>query len=559
MDDQHREIDEWDLDHGVPEPFPIDGVKPLGYDRGPVFFYYSASLNQVVALNPAQHTRANLEGMASGPKYWENFDAFMSKQGFSWAQLSGWLMAQCREAGVYDPARIRGRGAWLEGDQPILHVGDALIVNGERRSLQYPGSRFIYEATVSLLPDIMPPAATIDAHWLVKVCRLLRWEIPAHGTLLAGWIALAPISGALRWRPSVWLTGGSGAGKSWVMDKIVTAVLGQIAVAAASTTTEPGLRQKLQSDARPIIFDEAEAESGRDAERLQSILNLVRVSASENSPDILKGTVGQSAAKSFRIRSMFLFQSINVSLSKRADESRITVLSLRDQSNARDIGFDDLDATVRERITPDFASALISRSVSLIPVIRANAETFATAIASHLGNRRLGDQLGALLAGAYSLHSTGLISAPDALAYVRREEWADQAPDTDEKDEFRLLRFLMASKLRIGASEMPVSRLLEAVQALEQAEGLPTPEVADRALREAGIKYAPRENRHGVYVSNNHPSLKAMLRGTDWHSAWSRSLARIPGSVGGRDIMQRFGLGHQSRAVWIAMGVIDPP
>jgi putative DNA primase/helicase len=554
------EIIEWPYSDEPPELALPDRerVIPLGYEQGPVYYYYSTSLRGVAALKPAEHTRGALSGLASAPRYWESFEQFQSKQGLSWGQLADWLMTQCREKGIYDPGRVRGRGAWLEGDQPILHVGDALVIDGKHAPLVYPGSRYIYQASITLLPEILAPASTKEAHWLVKVCRLLRWEIPAHGTLLAGWIAIAPISGALRWRPSVWLTGSSGAGKSYVMDKVVSACLGKIAIAVAGQTTEAGLRHALQSDARPVIFDEAEAEDQQAAIRMQAILALVRVSASENSPDIAKGQIGQSQAKLFRIRSAFLFQSINVSLAKRADESRITVLSLRDHSTQADIGFDDLDTTIRERITPEFGAALISRSVSLIPVIRANAETFARAIASTLGSRRLGDQIGTLLAGAYSLHSAGVISYPDAVTYVQREQWAAESVDAAEKDECRLLRYLMAAKLRLGTSEMPVSRLVEAAQATDRVDGLPDPETAARALREAGIKYGHHENLPGLFVSTNHPSLKNLLRGTDWAASWSRALGRLPGTVSGANIAQRFGLGHQSRAVWVPMSTIDP-
>ena len=291
---------------------------------------------------------------------------------------------------------------------------------------------------------------------------------------------------------------------------------------------------------------------------MQSVLNLVRVSASENAPDILKGQINQSRAKIFRIRSAFLFQSINVALSKRADESRVTVLSLRDHSVAGDTDFKDLDVTVRERITPEFGAALISRSVKLIPVIRANAETFAQAIADRLQSRRVGDQLGTLLAGAYSLHSSALISAADAAAYVAREEWAEQAPDADEKDEYRLLRYLMAARLRIGTTDMPISRLVEAAQALQQADGLPSPETAQRTLSEAGIKYAAHENVMGLHFSTNHPALRRLLAGQPWENSWSRALNRIPGSVGGKMTTQRFALGHLGRSVWLPMSVVDP-
>jgi putative DNA primase/helicase len=532
-------------------------VTALGFDQQ-LFYYYSTSTRQITSLSPAQHTKAHLCGLASAVRYWENFQQFQSKNGFSWGGLADMLMTQCRDVGIFNPSRSRGRGAWIEGDVPLLHVGDALIVDGKRAPLVYPGSKHIYEAAAPLINAIAPALPTADAHWLIKVCKMLRWDKPASGTLLAGWLAVAPICGALRWRPSVWLTGSSGSGKSWIMDHVVTAVLGEIALAVASVTSEAGIRHKLQRDALPVVFDEAESEGQADQARMQAVFNLVRVSSSENSPNILKGQQNQSRAKDFRIRSAFLFQSINVGLAKKADENRVSVLSLRDYSNGNDVPFIDLELTVRERLTPEFSAGLISRSVSLIPVIRANAEIFARAISDGLGSRRLGDQLGTLLAGAYSLHSSGLVTPAQAAVYVAREDWNEQSSAEDDKDEFRLLRQILATKIRLGSTEMPVSRLVEAARATEQLEGMPHADTAARAISEHGVKLGYRDNLAGVYFSTNHPALKQILNGTDWAASWSRSLARLPAAVSGRDVLTRFALGHVSKAVWVPMATIDP-
>ena len=553
------------VNHGPPndgepeedEPRGI-GVIPLGYIKD-TFYYFSQSKRVVTELRPAEHTRANLSGMASAAKYWEvEFQQFWSKQGFSWVQLADYLMELCRQRGQFDPHFIRGRGAWMEGKTPVLHIGDALIVNGRRRSLQYPGSPYIYESDLSLLKDISAPLATKDAHWLMKICKLLRWETPANGTLLAGWIVLAPICGALEWRPSIWITGGSGAGKSWVMDRIVNVCLSKIGLYVAFNTTEPGIRQELQSDARPVIFDEAERDSKSSAFRMEEILGYQRVASSENSVQILKGDASGIKAKSYKPRSCFLFQSINTGITKRSDESRVTVLSLRDHSRPGDIPFEDLEAVTYERITPEFASGLISRSVSLLPVIRANALTFAKAVAEHLKSRRYGDQIGALLAGAYSLHSSDLITYEKAIEIVSREEWSEQSPQEDEKDEFKLLRLLLAARLKIGTAEMPVSRLIEASQLFQSQDGLPAPELAQRVISENGIKFGAHENVSGIFFSTNHPGLKRILRGTEWEASWTRSLNRIQGSVGSKEIVVRFALGHRSRATFIPLSIIDP-
>ncbi len=533
-------------------------VIPLGYDRG-IYYYYSTETKQVSPLTTGEHSRAGLSGIASAAKYWEaEFQQFWSKQGFSWPSLADHLMTQSRAIGIYDPGRVRGRGAWIENKTPVLHIGDALIVNGIRAPLDVPGSKYIYEAAPRLMCDILPPLSNRDAHWLVKTSKLLRWEKPVSATLFAGWLAIAPICGALKWRPSVWITGSSGSGKSWIMEHIVTAILGEIALSVASVTSEAGIRQALQSDARPVIFDEAESETIADAARMQAVFNLLRVSSSENAPEILKGQQNQSRARGFRIRSAFLFQSINVGIAKKADESRVTILSLRDHSLPSDVPFPDLVATANERITTDFGAGLVSRSVSLVPVIRANSEIFARAVAAHLGSQRLGDQIGTLLAGAYSLHSAGEITYDEAVKYVAAQEWEDQTPTEDDRDEYRLIRLILASRLKIGASEIPVSRLIEAARAYEQADGMVAPETADRALREAGIKPGTHENVPGLFFSANHPQLKIILRGTPWESSWSRALSRLTGAVSGRELQTvRFSLGQRSRAVWVPLSAID--
>jgi putative DNA primase/helicase len=534
-----------------------EAVYPLGYDTDH-YYYYSVSKRMVSALTASEHTRAHLCGIASAAHYWENnFPQFSSRHGFSWLQLADLLMQQNRTVGIYDPSRIRGRGAWIEGNRPILHIGDCLIIDGKRSPLVYPGSHYIYQADRILLKTVSLPLNTHDAHWLMKVCRLLRWETPAHGTLLAGWIAIAPICGALQWRPSIWLTGSSGTGKTWCLDNIINVCLQQIALYVAFNTTEPGIRRAIQSDARPVVFDEAERDSASAAFRMDEILAYQRVASSENTIEIIKGDGNNGGVKSYKPRSCFMFQSINTGITKKSDESRVTVLSLRDHALQSDISFEDLESVTQERITPDFASGLIARSVSLLPVIRQNAEIFAKAISLHLKSRRFGDQLGTLLAGAYSLHSASVVTAQQALDYVAREQWDGQAPSDDEKDEYRLLRNIMACRIKIGSNDMPVSRLIEASQQFQSIEGLPSPEIAQRALSECGIKYGAHENVRGIFFSTNHPQLKSMLRGTAWDTSWSRSLTRLPQSVAGRNIQQRFALGHVGRAVWVPMSVID--
>ena len=53
----------------------------------------------------------------------------------------------------------------------------------------------------------------MQAYEILELAQQFQWDVQASGMLLAGWVALAPICGALDWRPHIWLTGGAGTGK----------------------------------------------------------------------------------------------------------------------------------------------------------------------------------------------------------------------------------------------------------------------------------------------------------------------------------------------------------
>src|SRR5687767_3617597 len=102
----------------------------LGYRDGH-YYYLPSRSRQVVALRAQDHTKRHLWALAR-IEYWQN--AFPGDQGPKWDQAANALIRACESRGVYDPSRIRGRGAWWDAHarQAVLHVGDAIITNGQR-------------------------------------------------------------------------------------------------------------------------------------------------------------------------------------------------------------------------------------------------------------------------------------------------------------------------------------------------------------------------------------------------------------------------------------------
>jgi putative DNA primase/helicase len=543
-----------------PDDAPVaEGVIPLGHDKG-IFYYLSRASGQVVGLTAGAHTKNTLMGLASVPHYWERNPLFTGERGIKWDVAVDWLMSTCRDIGIYDPDRIRGRGAWIDAGRSVLHLGDRLICDGATASLALPDSRHVYQRALRLGTSASGPLPTREAHKLVTICKRLRWERGIDGMLLAGFLAVAPVCGGLAWRPSMWLTGGSGSGKSYIQQNIVRPALAGVALRVQSKTSEAGIRQMLGNDALPVIFDEAESEDEASARRMQGVMDLIRSASSDDGGVIAKGSSNQTGAVSYRIRSSFFLSSINLAIAHQADDSRITVVSLKPPAgnDADDAtAFAMLNAEVQATLTPQFAAGLVARSVRLLPVIRANAETFAGAVALKLGTRRAGDQLGALLAGAYSLHSEREITPEAARAWIDRQEW--QATDSShaDRDEQRLLMHLTQARVRVSTGnrapiEITMGRLIAAAWGTEP--GISTDE-AETELRSRGF----RTDAEGVSISNTHPAIRDLLKGQPWAASWQPALMRLPGAVkAAQGKALYFSPGATTKAVWLSRVLFGP-
>jgi putative DNA primase/helicase len=447
----------------------------------------------------------------------------------------------------------------MDSKNVVLHAGDHLIVNGRSTPLGAYESRFIYELAEELGFNTTNPLKTNEAIRLMDVLKLMNWERPINPYLAAGWMVLAPICGALKWRPHIWVTGGAGVGKTWFFRDIVKNVLGESALRVLSETTEAGIRQTLRHDALPVVFDEAEGGERKDNDRIQNILNLVRGSSAEDGGVMAKGSAG-GTAQTFQIRSCFAFASIAVGVFHQSDRSRVTVLGLKaDEDKARGAtNWKKLQEVQLEVVTDEFCERLRARTIKLIPTIVENARTFASAVAAELGEQRAGDQLGTLLAGAYSLVSDKVITYADACEWVASKDWSEEKQNENYRDENRLLQLLMETTVTLDAAgskwDRTIGELVE-IAAGKKQSSIQAPELieahhaADRLVR-FGIKVDPQY----VYFSNTSDQIRHRLRETTWGKNHGKILGRIKSAVHTEPI--RFGAAVKARAVRIDLAEI---
>ena len=361
--------------------------------------------------------------------------------------------------------------------------------------------------------------------------------------ILAGWIFLAPICGAISWRPHIWITGGSGSGKTTVMVDIISRCLDGPALKVEGDTSEAGIRQALAHDARPVVFDEFESERKKAAERVEDVLAMVTRASSETGADLLKGGADGRAA-SFKTRAMFAFASIGVNLRQHAARTRVTVLGLYGEPETPEslAEFKEMKTNLLDTLTEDYIQRLQARAIRMIPVIRHNAQVFAEAAALALKDRRMGDQIGTLLAGAYGLHSTGIISREKAVEWIERQDWDEVKETTEGNDEAMCLRHILSHIVRVeaqqgGAKSRSVAELIAKAVSYQGKDVKPDYEIsieeAKGTLLRMGI-YAGERQQDGVKVvrfASGHREMKRILQDTSWSESYPRTLQRLAGAT----------------------------
>lgn len=510
----------------------------LGFDKD-VYYYLPRNTGQVVPLSRRSHTSTALCSMAH-VNYWMAIHPG-GKGAVDWPGAFSSLFEKQARAGVYDPTRVRGRGAWLDDGRVVFHLGDRLIVDGESHHvLDPPPTRYFYEQGCHLDGPGPVPLDDDGALELRSIAERFRWETPASAEFLLGWLVLAPVCGALNWRPHIWVTGGPGTGKTTVLRDFLRPLLGGVVMRATGGSTEAGIRGTLNSDAIPIVFDEFEQNEAKDKAIVQNVLQLARCASSDGGK-ILKG-IATGGATGYDIRSMFCVSSINVALVQKADVDRFCVLGLRRDPMAKD-SWRQLEAQIAKVATVENGRALIARTLQRLPQITANAKVLAQALSRRFG-QRFGDQHGTLLAGAYSMEGRGcdLLDLQTAEEWIDTMDWRQHQSDLGDTDEVKCRDLILQQIVRLDGGDSSLGEIVRAV-ALRHSIGKTIYKELEPVLGRHGLKVIRAgetlpgggdEAARGCYlaVANNSRQLEDMLKSTPWgNGAYKAALRRIDGAI----------------------------
>lgn len=501
-------------------PSFLSHVRPLGHDGKGGYLFFPNGSGAIISKTSNQLCNiASLLELDPNRNFWEmHFGLDDKASSRSIAEFAaGTLMDICHKLGVFRVDAKRGIGAWDDGGRYIVNTGKRIIGGGiDMPTSDFKGSH-VYVSDVTVVDMSVTPLTPDQAQALLDLCCRLTWKRAEYGKLLAGWIVVAGIGGALSWRPHIWLTGPSGSGKSTVMDKIVKDALRGVAVIFDGGTSEAGVRKYLDCSSRPFIMDEAESESLRDRAEMDKIVGLFRKASS--------GGVIANANATFNAQSCACFAAINPNVKEVADQARITLLELdKDRSPGRRENYARILEDIHSLIVPGFNHALFKFAFDNIDTLTHNISAFNAAASAMFGNPRTADQLAPMIAGAYLLHSQDRVTVDQARAFISQDDWAWFTAIGEESDSAKLVAHIMTSRISydvMGARrEGAIGDLVD--QVINGTEG-----AADihRGLRAYGIKV----DQDWVHIANGSSNLSRLLRDTPW-VPWARTLGDYPGA-----------------------------
>jgi len=521
----------------VVEAKPPNEIIFLGISNSKNYHYYTTRKKQVITLAPSAHTQLGLAEVMTRDEFLldDKYCSF-NEEGLArvdYNKIAEVFMATNQQVGVYNPSRSQGAGVWKEGDKIVLNMGSKIYVDGEVKDFSDIKTDNIFINSRTLAKPSSKPATVEQMTALANLIGLLSFKNKnIDARLFLGWLFVAPLCGALPWRPHLWLTGATGSGKSTIFNKIAASLLaGLCRLFQGAQTTEAGIRQKCQADALPILIDELETDDKISGERVRKVIDLIRISSSDSEAKVVKGSAGGNAVD-YDTRFMAMVCSIRTSLEKTQDRNRFVVLELDPVNNADNyLGSDGIQATIPKILTAEFRAAFFARSIKQYDVVLKNIETFYPLLSEHTKNARLADQYSVLMAGYFAALQDEPVDKTDAMAFIKLDTFGveKEAEELKSNESEDCVNLLLDSKLKHGHDDYSVSRLIQACRDWE-------PEKKQQAF-DAKINRNPFQDTlmtHGIKVEPDgfiavhtaHPEIKKIYRESKWCGSLRPTLMR---------------------------------
>lgn len=332
----------------------------------------------------------------------------------------------------FDPDAIRKCGVWDEDGAAVYHAGNAVYLfcpgNGQERPFQPVDhartGKPLYLPGKPLLAPSDDMLTDEEGKTIAEFIGAHSWKRGEDAFLCLGLVTQAILSGYLRFRAHGWINAPSGSGKTTLRESVQLLIGDMARYFKGLETTDAGLRQKLESDSCPVIFDEADSDNAAKTANMGRILALLRT-ATDGDVGITKGGVdGKSVT--YLMRNAFLLFSVRSMIEKSSEQSRIFELELekKDPSETAPLfqRHNELAAVIREG---NLGRKYITRIILHAPDIRRNIE----ALRQYLSGRGEEGRRAEMFATVYA--SAHFVTSGHDLTLQEMQECADMAAGSD--------------------------------------------------------------------------------------------------------------------------------
>lgn len=523
-------------------PFEI-----LGYNKGYMFFLPEGT-RQITKIKQGSLNYNYLYQALAPLEFWQDEKNYgeWSKQGIKvrWMDAIGDIIKICNRKGPFEDKHIRGRGAWNDNGNIIIHTGKHIITQENKILLnKYQTNGHVYERLPELKLNIEKKDMTEALHKKIVDCfRGLSIETKLELNCLIGWCVLAWLCGGLQWRPHIWLTGSSGTGKSTIIDMIIHRILGNFKICPLSNSTGPGILQFLTNDSLPVVFDEAENNIFTYS-NIKGVLDIARAASSANEDQFLMKGTAEQTGKAYKNNSMFCLSSVNTLLDKKSDRSRFTTINLT--KNLK-ISWNELSKMIIDTFSHENCKIIRSHIFYNWDIIKENIRTFRQAAGIYLNDQRAGDQYGTLFSGAASLLNMKKYNYDTVLNMCVKNLQDIQLNEENLSDEIECLFKIMTSKIRyINYAEKNEETTLLNLVNMSMDENN---EIARKTLLKYGIKTDYIKNK--IYIACNYEWIRDILKATPWQYNYSKVIRRLE-FVNKKTVMTYFDSYWTGRAIEI--------
>ena len=530
-----------------------EGIYPLGH--GDSHYYLTSTQNTSIQCFPTL-SKDNLYKLIRQEWWEQRYGEVNQKGGYTvnYESIASKLYAACHEKGPFSPDKIRGVGVYRDAGKIVVHLGDRLLVDGRTEPLRGFKSEYIYQLG-KRLQDISSEQTTqeeMDLLW--GALGEINIKEANYRYYVAGWLVCALISGALKWRPHLYVMGERGGGKTYFLDFcfhiLSRGFFSHYYIAVGSTPT--GIRQDCSQDTTSVIIDEVEGDTKIMSDKIEQIFNLYRVASSTSDSKTVVGTPGQKSMQTM-VAFCGLMGGIIQQIKTDQDKSRFAVVEFVPTKNPEEQykKWPELERKLNLCSSEPFARKFAARVITHAEVILHNIEVLTQRL-QKVGGARLCQQYGALYAASLFFKHSNKISEEEIEFFTQKMLEKDEAIEESKSDSSveDILEHILSAEISDGGPgrTTPKRELCK-----EQSD---VGEMVKEVLGEYGVLQMKSDGKNGIHIRPTFKMRQQMQSLPMYSTNFMVALKRYPKSKSGA--VARF-QGRQYKGLWIPLDSIFTP